>query len=603
MKKLLLLFFITLTISQQAEITNIQASQRTDGSQIVDITYDLLPDPVFEFFEIIVLVSLDGGENYTPMMNVSGDLGDIVEPGNGKTLTWNFGQQFGGTYSNQIKIKIQGSSYALVDNNSNQELPFEMVTVAAGEYTFGENDDIRTIDYDYEIMKYEVTDQDYVLFMLDQLSSNSEQGITNSDCLSCINQGNYYCLAGGEWGDCIFWGWVNDDYPDCYDGADENFNGLSPNFCFESSFGASVNNNRFEGYYPGDANYPAGDYPYLNFNESKISWNGEIFEVQEGNVNHPVTGVTWFGAWAFATHYGMEIPDQYEWEKAARGNTGYNYPWGDEITNQNSNYDELYTYGLNTGNLTTPTGLFSGLELDCSEDPLFYDDSNSSLYNENYNVTFVVDMSNYNLSPNSVVTLNGSFNDWCGYCDNVMSDLDGDDLWELSLQLPSGTYEYQFTINGWEVLSNLSIGSSCDFLPDDPYPNYGFNLEENDNLILGPYCFGTCLLGCNNTYECPFTTIDSPSPYGAYDMAGNVLEIVKNDDDSYFIRGGAFNSDASQLQSWYQESYNGSSSSNNIGFRCMRIINQSQSRIIPKEKLKEHYLNKKNNTQKSNIKK
>ena len=86
-------------------------------------------------------------------------------------------------------------------------------------------------------------------------------------------------------------------------------------------------------------------------------------------------------------------------------------------------------------------------------------------------------------------------------------------------------------------------------------------------------------------------------------MAGNVWEIVKNDDDSYFIRGGAYNSDASHLQSWYQESYNGSSSTQNIGFRCMRKINQSQSRTIPKEKLKEYYLNKKNNTQKSNIKK
>ena len=59
MKKPLSLFFTTLIVSQQAEIVNIQATQRTDGSQIVDITYDLLPDPVFEFFEIIVLVSLD----------------------------------------------------------------------------------------------------------------------------------------------------------------------------------------------------------------------------------------------------------------------------------------------------------------------------------------------------------------------------------------------------------------------------------------------------------------------------------------------------------------------------------------------------------------
>ena len=88
MKKVLFLFsFLTFLFSQQAEITNIQASQRTDGSQIVDITYDLLPDPVFEFFEISVLVSLDGGNNWTIAGYIQGDLGEIIEPGDGKTLT------------------------------------------------------------------------------------------------------------------------------------------------------------------------------------------------------------------------------------------------------------------------------------------------------------------------------------------------------------------------------------------------------------------------------------------------------------------------------------------------------------------------------------
>ena len=53
-----IIFILTLStflFTQQAEITNIQASQRTDGSQIVDITYDLLPDPVFEFFQINIV--------------------------------------------------------------------------------------------------------------------------------------------------------------------------------------------------------------------------------------------------------------------------------------------------------------------------------------------------------------------------------------------------------------------------------------------------------------------------------------------------------------------------------------------------------------------
>ena len=142
--------------------------------------------------------------------------------------------------------------------------------------------------------------------------------------------------------------------------------------------------------------------------------------------------------------------------------------------------------------------------------------------------------------------------------------------------------------------------------------NYGyFNIVDN-----GPP--SSCSGGDFSCHSISFTiaelddtlqTIDSPSPYGAYDMAGNVWEIVKNDDDSYFIRGGAYNSDASQLQSWYQESYSysnidaGISDTNNIGFRCIRIINQSQSRSVPKEKLKEYYLNKRNNTQKSNLKK
>ena len=81
MKKIILLFSIFTFLFSEAEITNIQASQRTDGSQIVDITYDLLPDLVFEFFEIIVLVSLDGGNSWAIMSNVEGDLGDIVEPG------------------------------------------------------------------------------------------------------------------------------------------------------------------------------------------------------------------------------------------------------------------------------------------------------------------------------------------------------------------------------------------------------------------------------------------------------------------------------------------------------------------------------------------
>tara|TARA_Y100000590_G_C15718369_1_gene1012684 strand:- start:483 stop:2174 length:1692 start_codon:yes stop_codon:yes gene_type:complete len=106
-------------------------------------------------------------------------------------------------------------------------------------------------------------------------------------------------------------------------------------------------------------------------------------------------------------------------------------------------------------------------------------------------VTFRVNMNSEELSDNDIVYVHGTFNGWCNIC-NPMSDVDDDGIWELTISLPVGSYEYLFTINGWDgTIGGAILGSDCDFNPTDDYANYGFNLEEQ-SLLLDPFCFGRC---------------------------------------------------------------------------------------------------------------
>ena len=146
-------------------------------------------------------------------------------------------------------------------------------------------------------------------------------------------------------------------------------------------------------------------------------------------------------------------------------------------------------------------------------------------------VLFRVDMSEY-AGTYGTVNLNGSFNGWCGAC-AVMTDDDGDMVFELPVDLPGGTVEYKFTLDGWTAQEEFMDGDPCTSTIDG-YINR--TLDVTGDLELPVVCYNQCTAcnaepvpGCTDATACNYEAAATEDDGSCVFGDGPVVELTVED--------------------------------------------------------------------------
>lgn len=204
-------------------------------------------------------------------------------------------------------------------------------SVPAGEFPSGQHNHLTDLDYDYQIMITDVTNEQYAQF-LNAAVADQTIGVGDVEVQESENISTVYGVYGPYPGDPF----------DGYKHEEKIESGNKLLYGFED---------------------PAARIKLIS---------GDFTSIPE-YANHPVTMVTWFGANAYCEYYSWRLPTELEWEKAARGpeidetGIGLAFPWGPEIERNHANfYSSFDLFEKIFGKLgnTTPVGLYNGSTYD-----------------------------------------------------------------------------------------------------------------------------------------------------------------------------------------------------------------------------------------------
>ena len=265
-------------------VSNVSAAQR-EGTKLVDIAYDV-ENPGGGLLRVSIEASDDDGGSWTvPSVSLSGDAGDNVEPGAGKHVVWDAGADWGGEYSDKMRVKVvavASNGFPGVEWSDEIQPGGFLMGQDGGAEGAGPSRQVE-IPWSYWLSKDEITVGQFCEFL------NLAHSLGK---LARCGYSSVWATAGS---------------------------GIVSGVDFEVPLA------------------PIGD-------QHDIRWNAMRYEVVGGRTNYPAM-VTWYGAKAFAEMYGCDLPCDAEWERAARGpdhedfGTHRLYPWGDDFSPQLANAD------------------------------------------------------------------------------------------------------------------------------------------------------------------------------------------------------------------------------------------------------------------------